>query len=166
MDGTVTGENSLVRIGTGFAPTVDLSSTFAPPSDQKAGSMLVFPYYTNAGSADTRIRITNAGVAPVKVHILLLDKSCQQLDYYACITPNGSLTDKASVFDPANTGYIMALAVNDTGQPIIADRLIGNAFVNDGSMSAIMAQKPFGAERNMCLVKRQTIPKRIQPIWC
>ncbi len=103
-----------------------------PITDQKAGSMLVFPYYTNAGQADTRIQITNAGVDPVKVHILLLDKSCQQLDYYACITPNGSLTDKASVFDPANTGYIIALAVNDTGQPIVANRLIGNAFVNDG----------------------------------
>ena len=101
-------------------------------SDQKAGSMLVFPYYTNVGQADTRIQITNAGVDPAKVHIMLLDKSCQQLDYYACITPNGSLIDKASVFDPTNSGYIIALAVDDKGQPIIANNLIGNAFVNDG----------------------------------
>lgn len=101
-------------------------------SDQKAGSMLVFPYYTAANQSNTRIQITNVGVPPVKVHILLMDKSCQQLDYYTCITPNGSVIEKASNLDPDNAGYIIVLAVNDTGQPIIANRLIGNAFVNDG----------------------------------
>ena len=103
-------------------------------SDQKAGSVLVFPHYTSNSQtkADTRISITNVGAATTKVHVLLLDKTCAQADYFVCPTANGSIVDKASNLDPDNTGYIIAYAVDANGTPTTANRLIGNAFVNDG----------------------------------
>ena len=103
-------------------------------SDQKAGSVLVFPHYTSNSQtkADTRISITNVGAATTKVHVLLLDKTCAQADYFVCPTANGSVIDKASNLDPDNTGYIVAYAVDAMGAPVVANRLIGNAFVNDG----------------------------------
>ena len=103
-------------------------------SDQKAGSVLVFPHYTSNSQtkADTRISITNVGASTTKVHVLLLDKTCAQADYFVCPTANGSVVDKASNLDPDNTGYIVAYAVDAMGAPVAANRLIGNAFVNDG----------------------------------
>lgn len=107
-------------------------------SDQKAGSMLVFPYYTNKAGADTRIQITNVGAGAAtnvaSLHIILIDENCQQLDYYTCITPNGSLVDTAQAFDPTNKGYMIVLNVDPvTGAPDPARNwLIGNAFVKDG----------------------------------
>ncbi len=103
-------------------------------SDQKAGSILVFPHYTSNSQtkADTRLSITNVGASTTKVHVLLLDKTCAQADYFVCPTANGSVIDKASNLDPDNTGYIIAYAVDAAGAPVIANRLIGNAFVNDG----------------------------------
>ncbi len=103
-------------------------------SDQKAGSILVFPHYTSNSQtkADTRLSITNVGASTTKVHVLLLDKTCAQADYFVCPTANGSVIDKASNLDPDNTGYIIAYAVDAAGAPVAANRLIGNAFVNDG----------------------------------
>ena len=103
-------------------------------SDQKAGSVLVFPHYTSNSQtkADTRLSITNVGAGSVKVHVLLLDKTCAQADYFVCPTANGSIVDKASNLDPDNTGYIVAYTVDNNGAPSNQNRLIGNAFVNDG----------------------------------
>ncbi len=119
-------------------------------SDQKAGTMLVFPYYTSVGTGtaeDTRFSITNVGMAPVNVHIILIDSStCTQLDYYDCITPNGSLVDKASNLDPGVTGYMIVLQVNGmTGLPAGPNRLIGNAFVKD-ILNGTTYEGNYGAE--------------------
>ncbi len=122
-------------------------------SDQKAGSILVFPYYTNVGQSDTRIQITNVGAGSAgnyaRLHILLMDKGCQQLDYYACITPNGSLVEKASTFDPTNSGYIIVLVVDPDGKPDPARNwIIGNAFVNDGDYVGNYGAEAFWGNKN------------------
>ncbi len=65
------------------------------------------------------------------VHLFLIDGStCQQADLFLCLTPNASFSFKASDYDPGNTGYVIAVAVNAQGVPIQNNVLIGNAFVN------------------------------------
>lgn len=108
-------------------------------SDQKAGSILVFPYYTSTigGASDTRLTISNISNAAgtianqTYVHLFIIDgTTCQQADLYLCLTPNASFSFKASDYDPGNTGYVIAVAVNAQGVPIQNNVLIGNAFVN------------------------------------
>jgi hypothetical protein len=108
-------------------------------SDQKAGSVLVFPYYTSTigGASDTRMTISNISSAAstlanlTYVHLFLIDgTTCQQADLFLCLTPNASFSFKASEYDPGNTGYVLAVAVNNQGVPIQNNVLIGNAFVN------------------------------------
>ena len=117
-------------------------------SDTKAGSVLVFPYYTSTigGGSDTRITISNLGATTANlfqaenvvvldpatyVHLFLIDgTTCQQADFFLCLTPNASFSFKTSEYDPGNTGYLLAVAVNNQGVPIRNNGLIGNAFVN------------------------------------
>ena len=109
-------------------------------SDQKAGSVLVYPYYTSnlAGTNDTRISLTNASSPSTPkayqafVHVFLIDgASCLQTDFFVCLTPGATVTFTALDIDPEVTGYIIAVAVNGaTGLPVQNNVLIGNAFVN------------------------------------
>ncbi len=104
-------------------------------SDQKAGSFLVYPYYTSDAvtKKDTRITLSNVGTALTAVHLFFMDSSCNQADTYVCLTPNASIAIKASEFDPdVKGGWIIATAVNAAGVPTVANNLIGNAFVVDG----------------------------------
>lgn len=118
-------------------------------SDQKAGSMLVFPFYGSDGAGgDTRLTITNvgpAGVAPavngigtaqtisnqLNVHLFFLDSTCAQADGYLCFTKFQSYSFRASEWDPVTTrGDLIAIVVDNMGFPISYNGLIGNAFVN------------------------------------
>lgn len=110
-------------------------------SATRAGSLLVFPYYTSTisntagggnpftgfstatleaqASSDTRITISNISNAAstvanqAYVHLFLIDgATCQQADFFLCLTPNASFSFKASEYDPGNTGYVIAIAVN------------------------------------------------------
>lgn len=116
---------------------VSTSAQEAFVSDQQPGWMLVYPYYTSASSnakEDTYITITNSSsTRTAAVHLFFMDgKSCAQADMFICLTPNASQAFKASELDPDNTGYIIAMVVNDAGLPDIgapASVLIGNAFV-------------------------------------
>ncbi|MFN7931222.1 MAG: hypothetical protein U0Y68_25495 [Blastocatellia bacterium] len=109
------------------------------PSDQKAGSFLVFPYYTSRAvdGRDTRITLSNVNSntrTTTAVHIFFIDgNTCFQQDMFVCLTPNASFSFKASEYDPEVTGFIYALAVDPaTGAPIVNNVLTGNAFVRDG----------------------------------
>jgi hypothetical protein len=114
-------------------------------SDQKAGSVLVFPFYTSSadGGSDTNITISHVGNAPSAgpawanysyVHIYFVDGSnCGQADGLLALTPNGSISFNASDWDPGVTGYIIAVAVNPTTfVPTANNVLVGNAFVKVG----------------------------------
>jgi hypothetical protein len=111
------------------ASQTSLAQAALPPadiaaSDQKAGSVLVFPYFTSTadGGNDTNITISHVGnqsaTAPAwasysYVHIYFVDgSSCSQADALLVLTPNGSISFNASEWDPGVTGYIIAVAVN------------------------------------------------------
>ncbi len=102
-------------------------------SDQKAGSVLAFPYYTSLGSSDTRLTISNTGNSSNNVHMFFIGADCAQADQYICLTANASASFLASEYDPSNSGYLLAVSVDDRGTPISNNSLIGNAFVNDGN---------------------------------
>ncbi|HYE73664.1 MAG TPA: hypothetical protein VEF04_10045 [Blastocatellia bacterium] len=109
----------------------------APPgdvriSDQKAGSILVFPYYTSDGAtADTSIVISHAGgTGNVNIHLFFVDGSnCGIADAGLTLTPHATLEFPVSAFDPMITGYLIAVAVDDAGCPVNQNVLIGHAFV-------------------------------------
>ncbi len=104
-------------------------------SDQKPGSVLVYPYYiSNAQTkADTRITLSNLGARYAIVHLFFLAGSnCQQADQYVCLTKGASIAFKTSDQDPEMNGYVLAVAVDGMGRPISYNALIGNAFVSTG----------------------------------
>ena len=104
-------------------------------SDQKPGSLLVFPYYKHnaQNKVDTRLAITNVGKRSINVHFLFMDgATCTEFDQFVCFTPNASIEWKASNFDPENKGYVIAYTVDNMGIPVSYNGLIGNGFVNDG----------------------------------
>lgn len=128
----------------------NLPPTFS--SDQKAGSVLVFPYYSsdvngNFSKADTLLTITNvldgdatgAGGAPnyQYLHLFFVGSNCSPADTFACLTPGESLQFKASEYDPLTTGYLIAVAVNAEGVPIQNNSFIGSAFVRDDTKGVI-----------------------------
>ena len=104
-------------------------------SDQKAGSLLVFPYYTSnrATRADTRLTISNVSMQTINTHVFFLDgATCSPADMFLCLTPGASFSFKASEYDPENTGFMYVVAVDVQGRPIQSNGLVGNAFVNEG----------------------------------
>jgi uncharacterized repeat protein (TIGR01451 family) len=105
-------------------------------SDQKEGSILFYPVYTsdavNGTTQNTRISITNtSNTERVTVHLFAVDgASCAVLDAFICLTPNQTTIFLASDFDPGATGYLMAVAVEDTtGLPRVFNELIGDEYV-------------------------------------
>lgn len=138
-----------------FIPGNGPGSSIVQVSDQKAGSILVYPFYTSgtvASGDDTKITITNVGasaiapnvVAPappaigsqngtlpnVNIHMFWMDNSCNQADAFVCLTAGGSLQFSAATWDPLVTGMVIAVAVDPQGYPISYNGLIGNAFIN------------------------------------
>ncbi|MBS1790824.1 MAG: DUF11 domain-containing protein [Acidobacteria bacterium] len=109
-------------------------------SDQKEGSVLFYPIYTsdatNANVQNTRISITNTSTTEkVTIHLFAVDgASCSILDAFLCLTPNQTSSFLASDFDPGNTGYLMAVAVEDNnGLPRVFNELIGDEFIKFSS---------------------------------
>jgi hypothetical protein len=133
----------LALSATGFA---QFPSTVANPgvSDQKAGSILVFPYYTSApdgsfAQSDTLLQITNVCNGPATIsgvpnysflHLFFINgQNCSPADTFICLTPNGSIQIKASDYDPTVTGYLIAVAVDASGAPTQNNCFIGSAFI-------------------------------------
>lgn len=154
--GLVFPATSNVVIGCpGPAVTPVASASTVRVSDQKPGSILVFPYYTSnlAGTNDTRISMTNAS-SPANpkayqafAHVFLVDgASCLQSDFYVCLTPGATFTFTAQSYDPEVTGYVVAVAVNGaTGFPVQNNVLIGNAFVNTADYFGNYGAESFAA---------------------
>jgi hypothetical protein len=117
-------------------------------SDQKAGSVLVFPYYNSKSGSDARLSISNVGATKTRVHLFFTDSTCSQSDLQVCLTANASITFKASEMDPENTGYLIAVAVDEAGRPLAQNGLIGNAFLTDGSYTGNYGAEAFWAYGN------------------
>ncbi|MBK6798621.1 MAG: DUF11 domain-containing protein [Acidobacteria bacterium] len=107
----------------------------SPISDQKAGSILIYPIYTsdptNPHSQNTRINLTNTDPSrSVGVHLFFIDgTSCSVSDFTICLTAQQTTTFLASDIDPGITGYVIAVAVNNEGCPILFNQLIGDEYV-------------------------------------
>ncbi len=132
--------------------TVSCPGNIIEVSDQKPGSLLVFPYYKHdaRNKVDTRLTITNIGKLPINVHFLFLDgATCQEFDQFVCFTPNASITWKASEFDPQNKGYVIAYTVDNMGRPIAYNGLIGNGFVNDGEYVGNYGAESFASSQTL-----------------
>lgn len=102
------------------------------PSEQKTGSVLIFPYYTSNDNAtsDTLMSISNVGTASVTVHLFFMEgNSCAQADIAVFLTPNATITLQASNDMPMETGYLIAVGVDANGNLIANGGLTGSAFV-------------------------------------
>lgn len=102
------------------------------PSEQKTGSVLVFPYYTSNdnGTADTLMSISNVNNTSVNVHLYFMEgRTCQQADVAVFLTPNATITLQAFNDMPMETGYLIAVAVDQNGNLVANGGLTGSAFV-------------------------------------
>ncbi len=105
-------------------------------SDQKAGAVLIYPYYTSNPAAaniqNTRFNITNTSTTSAAfVHLFFVDGgSCSVSDRYICLTANQTLTFLASEQDPGTTGYLVAVSTDGVfGCPNAFNFLIGDLYV-------------------------------------
>lgn len=105
-------------------------------SDQKLGSVLVFPYYTSSASTpnshNTRLAITNQNdTTTVTLHrFFIIGSSGAIADDFICLTGTQPVNFLASDADPGVTGYMVIVAVNSaTGVPINFNNLSGEADV-------------------------------------
>ncbi len=129
---------ALVVMGT-TAMAADPGLTFptaSEVSDQKAGSVLIYNYYTSAPASpnltNTRFNLTNTSVTSAAfVHLFFVEGStCSVSDRYVCLTANQTLTFLASEQDPGTTGYLVAVASDGVfGCPIAHNFLIGDEYV-------------------------------------
>ncbi len=145
---------SLAAMSFGQVPTVgaiNAQLNQIEVSDQKPGSVLVYPYYTSnaQAKADTRVTLSNLGSSYSIVHLFFLAGSnCQQADQYVCLTKGASISAKMSEQDPEMTGYLVAVAVDGMGRPISYNALIGNAFVNNGDIVGNYGAEAFASSRD------------------
>lgn len=109
-------------------------SPSAIASDQLSGSVLAFPIYTSSATSsqaqNTRIAITNA--EPVRatfVHLFFVSEACSVADTFICLTAQQTTQFLVSDLDPGSTGYLMAVATDNTGCPANFNFLLGSEFV-------------------------------------
>jgi len=130
-----------------FALVVMSASAFAadpglvyPPesevSDQKAGSVLFYNFYTSGATSgnaqNTSINITNtSSTSAAFVHLFFVDgTSCSIADSFICLTANQTSNFLASDVDPGVSGYIVAVASSGVnGCPVSFNFLIGDEYV-------------------------------------
>ena len=110
----------------------------SPISDQKAGSLLIYPVYTSSvgqNNQNSQISITNTHpTLNAYVHLYFVADNCAVSDAFLCLTPNQTSSFLASDLDPGTTGYLVAMAVNGvSGCPINFNYLIGDEYVKFAS---------------------------------
>jgi len=118
-------------------------------SDQKAGSVLFYNYYTSGTTAatNTRMNITNTSTtSSANVHLFFVDSvTCNVADQFICLTPNQTTSFQASEIDPLTTGYVVAVASNDDGCPVVFNHLIGDEYFKTATHSANLGAEAFAA---------------------
>jgi hypothetical protein len=140
--------NPLTGVVVGTFPTINLNYKVAAPlpgpgtmttqlqatSDQNPGSVLFYNIYTssvNNTQQDTRIALTNTNpTLPAYVHLFFVDGSdCSVADNIIKLTPNQTTSFLASDLDPLVSGFLVAVAVDESGCPISFNWLVGESLV-------------------------------------
>lgn len=120
-----------------FALGADPGLTYPPTSeasDQKAGSLLFYNIYTSGATdgttQNTRINITNTSTtSAAAVHLFFVSDGCSIADSFICLTANQTASFLTSDIDPGITGYIVAIATDQDGIPLLHNFLIGDEYV-------------------------------------
>lgn len=114
--------------GVAFPPTSELS-------DQKIGSVLVFPLYLSSAATptqeNTRFTLTNQNFSTsANLHLFFVNGATGVAhDFFICLTPNQTAAFRASEVDPGTRGFVVALAVAANGVPLNFNHLSGEAEV-------------------------------------
>ncbi|MFN0086112.1 MAG: hypothetical protein ACKVX9_12065, partial [Blastocatellia bacterium] len=134
FDADTNGSNeTAVTIST--CVTVNCQSIGPGIQTDPGSSVLIYPIYTsspsNSNAQNTRISLTNVNTAAAQpVHMFFVDgASCSVSDAYLCLTPNQTTSFVMSDLDPGTTGYVIAVAVDQTGCPAASNFLLGDAYV-------------------------------------
>jgi len=112
-----------------------INSTDPVSSDQRLGSILIFPFYSSSAITstqhNTRINITNVDPSrSVYLHLFFIDgESGIAADSFLCLTANQTTSFVMSDLDPEVSGYLMVIAVDERGCPINQNTLIGDAYM-------------------------------------
>ena len=135
-----------------------LPSSSSAISDQLAGSVLVYNYYTSDASAgtgnpgyNTKFSITNtSSTLPAFVHIFFVSESCSPADYHLCLSPNMTSSHLVSELDPGINGYIVVIAEDgNTGWPVSHNFLTGDEYMRfpsgQNTISATLNAEAFSA---------------------
>ena len=130
----VTGQSACVTVSTPSSGPGNLLIAAGLPNQHKPGSVLIFNLYASAAStalSDSQISLTNTNpVNPINVHLFFIDGlSCTVADQTVTLTQNQTVSFMASDVDPGVAGYLIAVAVDATGCPIVANYLIGGSVV-------------------------------------
>jgi hypothetical protein len=132
--GGVAGSQVCLTV-TAILPGPGIGTTAAGlPGQQRPGSVLIYNLYTsgiNPVTNDTRITLTNTNpVERANVHLFFVDGSnCAVADQFVALTQNQTMSIQASDIDPGVTGYIIAVATDESGCPMVRNDLIGESFV-------------------------------------
>lgn len=136
----------------------DPGLTYPPTSevsDQKAGSVLIYNFYTSGATSgntqNTQFNLTNTStVSAAFVHLFLIADSGSPADFFLCLVANQTATFLASDVDPGVSGYMVAVAVDGVvGCPLSFNFLSGDALVKlPTGHQASLAAEAFAALYN------------------
>lgn len=132
-------------LGAQFQATLTINDDDGPPGilhpaeaevgDQKAGSILFFPFYissvANSARENTRFNLTNTDISRAAyVHLFFIENGGTVADSYICLTPGQTTSFLASDVDPGESGFMVAVAVDGTtGCPVSFNFLVGDEYV-------------------------------------
>ena len=140
-------------------------------SDQKAGSLLVFNYYSSspisALQENSRVSITNTNsLEGTTIHLYFIDgATCSVADSWLCLPPNCTSTFSMAEVDPGTSGYLVAIASDgptgfrsggNTGAPVSFNYLVGDVFLtlasghkaNLGAVAFAVVDSVIGVDAN------------------